>query len=133
MHEQTVRAHLHRRGIELRGKHALTKAKIESVVQRYEAGESSLELGRAFGVADSTIRNVLKREEHTDAAAEAITPTRGSSGIGISDLVMIFFPRAISSVRRMNTLARSGTSIVGLASGRILIWRPSHPGALASS
>src|SRR5262249_5277692 len=62
MHEQTVRAHLQRRGVELRGKQALTKVKIKSVVQRYQAGESSLDLSRAFGVADSTIRNVLRRE-----------------------------------------------------------------------
>ena len=75
MHEQTVRAHLQRRNVELRGKHALSAAKIREVTRRYEAGESSLELGLTFGVADSTVRNVLRRagvtlrppSYHTDA------------------------------------------------------------------
>jgi hypothetical protein len=62
MHRQTVRAHLLRRGVPLRSDSPLLKDKqIAKIVEHYQAGVPSPELGQSYGVDSSTIRNVLRR------------------------------------------------------------------------
>jgi DNA-directed RNA polymerase specialized sigma24 family protein len=62
LHEQTVRAHLRRRGVRLRSLCALTDEQELEVVRLYVEEERSLtELGDRFGVDPSSIRRALIR------------------------------------------------------------------------
>lgn len=62
MHEQTVRAHLRRQGVNLRPLRALTDTQEIEVVRLYvEEMWTLAELADKFGVGQGTVRNVLVR------------------------------------------------------------------------
>lgn len=63
MHEQTVRAQLLRRGVELRPWRALTDDQVVEIIRGYQAGASLRELARQYEVAVNSIRNCLVRAD----------------------------------------------------------------------
>jgi DNA-binding NarL/FixJ family response regulator len=75
----TVSAILHRNSVQPRGpkeaKGGLSSERELEVCSRYKAGETSKELEKAYGVTDSTICNILRRNG---------IETRGNAGIGDS-------------------------------------------------
>ena len=69
VHEQTVRNHLARRGVERRvNRRKLTEDEVETAVQRHRAGESSAAIARSLHVSPDTVL----REVH--AADDSTTP-----------------------------------------------------------
>lgn len=62
MHFQTVRAHLRRRGVDLRTDHpGLLPVQIAEAVGLYRSGHSSYDLAMRYGVDRSTVTKYLKR------------------------------------------------------------------------
>lgn len=61
LHEQTVRAHLERAGVELRPQQVLSECQVEEIIQLYRAGASLRQLGLQYDVASNSVRNYLLR------------------------------------------------------------------------
>lgn len=62
MHFQTVRAHLRRRGIDLRSDHqAMLPSQVAEAVTLYGLGQSSYDLAKRYSVDRTTVTKHLKR------------------------------------------------------------------------
>lgn len=60
MHRQTVRAHLRRRGVELRSDFpALAEAQIDRAVELYAEGLSAAKVAKQLNAAEGTVRRAL--------------------------------------------------------------------------
>jgi hypothetical protein len=63
MHRQTVRAHLVRRGIDLRPQwDSLTQDQIAEAIRRYRSESSTYQIGREFNVGPEVVRQGLIRK-----------------------------------------------------------------------
>ena len=60
-HEQTIRAHLRRRGVKLRPVRALTDAQLAEAAQLYGEGWSTFRLAERYGVGATTVGVNLRR------------------------------------------------------------------------
>jgi DNA-binding CsgD family transcriptional regulator len=70
VHRSTVSAHLHQRGIAIRGR-GLDDGHLPEAVHLYEAGWSSLKLGERFSVTPNTVLAALRK------AGVRIRPAQG--------------------------------------------------------
>jgi lambda repressor-like predicted transcriptional regulator len=63
MHRQTVSAHLHREGIALCSRVRMTPRLLTRATELYEAGWSTVQIGKELGLGTSTVGKALKRAE----------------------------------------------------------------------
>ncbi len=61
LHEQTVRAHIDRAGVQLRPQRVLTDAQVADLAKAYRAGAPIRQLAAAYNVSYGSIRNHLLR------------------------------------------------------------------------